>query len=142
MKKIPVGNGKFTLVDDEDYKELSKHKWHIDSAGYVSRMVKVIMHREVMKTPKGKETDHISCEKLDNRRSNLRICSRGQNNTNKISLNKFGKGVNQTPNGKFVSEIKYNGKRKYLGTFNTALEAAEAYRKFAKKVHGDFCRFN
>lgn len=97
-KSIPLTRGKIALFDDEDYEELSKYKWFITKV-YASRHSgnkTVYMHREIMKTPENMETDHINGDVLDNRRENLRICTRQENarNIRGISSNTSGyKGV-------------------------------------------------
>lgn len=89
--KIPLTQGKFAIVSDADYKRLSKYKWHAhrDKNGilfYAERYDKkrkphiVKMHREIMKPPKGLVVDHRNGDGLDNRRSNLRVCTTAENN--------------------------------------------------------------
>jgi hypothetical protein len=90
---IIVSNvGKKIVVDDEDLSHLSRFKWRHDSQGYVVRSRRVsetqirtknvYMHREIMGFPDGLEIDHINLDKLDNRKENLRICTRLQNARN------------------------------------------------------------
>ena len=95
MKEIPLSKGFVALVDDEDYEFLSQWKWHVNIRGtnkyaqsrkYIrgvgnDKMVK--MHRLVMKPKNGEDVDHINGNSLDNRKQNLRLCSRGQNVSNK-----------------------------------------------------------
>ena len=91
MKQISLSRGLFAVVDDADYEWLSRWKWSASTYGYAvraetisgrgkSRKRKIFwMHREIMQTPPGKDTDHINGNRLDNRRLNLQICSRSQN---------------------------------------------------------------
>lgn len=95
MKEIIIsgksGKGKFVLVDDQDYEYLNRWKWFLNNHGYVARNMYTTdhegrikhknerMHRIIMQTPVGMETDHINGNKIDNRRENLRICTRSQN---------------------------------------------------------------
>ena len=89
MKKIKLSKGKYALVDDKDYDQLSKVSWHFNdlyaTRGLVSdgKLKTIYLHRFIANTPKGMETDHINQNKLDNRRENLRICTSSQNRTNK-----------------------------------------------------------
>lgn len=62
MKKIRLGKKKHILVDDEDYKTLSKYKWNVDALGYVSRSIKnktTLIHRIILNAQKGQMIDHI-----------------------------------------------------------------------------------
>lgn len=62
MKKIPLTQGKFALVDDSDYEWLNQWKWHFHN-GYAvmsgprgtEKREHILMHREIMKTPNGKQ---------------------------------------------------------------------------------------
>lgn len=155
MKKIYltgiIGKGMFTLVDDEDYGWLSKHKWHLDR--YVIRSIYLNgkryhsrMHRVIINTPEGMHTDHINGDKLDNRRENLRVCTRSENmaNCGLKKSNKSGyKGVHWSKNNKnWRVQIRKDGKYVYQRYFHNILDAARAYNKVALKYHGEFARLN
>ena len=158
MKRIELrgkkGIGKFALIDDSDYEMLSKYKWYCDFVGYAptasSKKLKlqksIRMHRLIMGNPKNKDVDHINGDRLDNRKKNLRVCSSSQNmsNRNVQSNNKLGvKGVirNRTGN-KFIAQIGYRRKNKFIGVFKTIRSAALAYNRAAQKYHGEFARLN
>jgi len=158
MKKIELTQGKVALVDDEDFEMLSQYKWHYVKPGYAARSqycgggrsshkVKVTpMHREIMDSPDGKMIDHKNHDGLDNRKSNLRICTRTENRRNSVrhKNNKSGyKGVWQEGK-KFRSAIwiKDEKRNRNLGTFETAIQAAKAYNKHAKAVFGEFAFLN
>lgn len=86
MKQIFLTNGITTIVSGKDYPALSKHRWHLHSQGYASTNINgrlVLMHRLIMGTPRGMDTDHINGDKLDNRRTNLRVCTHAQNQLNR-----------------------------------------------------------
>lgn len=104
------------------------------------------MHRFIMDAPKGQQVDHINGNKLDNRKSNLRICSHSENlrNQRKPKDNKSGfKGVSWHKGAKrWCAEIRSNGKRHHLGYFDTAEDAAKAYDIAATLIHGDYARLN
>jgi hypothetical protein len=160
MKKIALTRGFESLVDDEDYDKLNKYKWYCNKRGYAvrsdysgSKTSNVKMHRFIMNTPFGMETDHINGDKLDNRRSNLRICTHSQNSKNrKINSNSSCglKGVTRyvakLPSGNlyksWVAAICLNGKRIYIGSFKTPELAHEAYVKKSLELHGEFSRIN
>jgi len=163
MKKIKLTQGKFALVDDEDFEQLSKLKWGFDNSnGYARRVIcgneKIYMHRMIMKTPKRLQTDHINHNKLDNRKINLRIVVQSQNNMNRKKVNnKYGyKGINFYNHRKYYTQttgrvthpktwranIKINKKRISLGFFFTKEEAAQAYNEAAQKYFGEYAYLN
>jgi len=88
--------------------------------------------------------DHINQIKADNSIGNLRLATQSQNNMNKKvqSNNKTGlKGVYlYKKNMKYTAAIKANGKRHYLGYFDTQEEAHQAYIKASGELHGQFAR--
>lgn len=158
MKKVFIGKSKYlrfdhALVDDEDYHYINQWRWHSDNKGYAVRRVNrngrkavVYMHREIMQTPEGKVTDHVNGNKIDNQKTNLRICSDGENKRNRGAsiANPTGlKGAYwQSQIGRWYSRIQLNRKSIYLGTFDTAELAAEAYDVAAEKYHGEYARLN
>ncbi len=82
---IPLTQGKFAIVDAEDYDWLIRYKWHAckcKNTYYASRVrggKTIKMHREIMRAPKGLVCDHINHNGLDNRKRNLRLCTNAQN---------------------------------------------------------------
>jgi len=101
MKKIKLTKKQVALVDDSDYEELNRFKWHARKTVktfYAERTFtigngkrkNVFMHRYIMQTPKGFDTDHIDGNGLNNQRSNLRVCTRSEN------LRNQGKKPNNT----------------------------------------------
>jgi AP2 domain-containing protein/HNH endonuclease len=150
MKKIPVGKKHFALVDDGDYARLSKWKWKLVN-GYAKRTDNrvdsggvICMHRVVNQTPEGKDTDHKNLNKLDNRKSNLRTCTRSQNFMNRKTWSKSGyKGVcYDSKKGKWRAEAGPAGTKRWLGYHETKEEAALAYNRAAGKLYGDFAKLN
>lgn len=104
-----------------------------------------IFHRVVMNAKKGEVVDHINGDTLDNRRSNLRVCSYSQNSKNqKISKrNKTGVvGVCMSKNGKYIAQIRSDGKDMYLGSFKTIEEAIKARKDAELKYFGKYRRYN
>lgn len=162
MKKIPITQGKFALVDDADYEWLnqwkwcvvfdSNKKWYAVRAEYVGPLGKktrktVRMHRLIMGEPKGLQVDHKDMEDtLNNQRSNLRVATKGQNmrNRGKQVNNKSGfKGVSWSKqNKKWYAWIGFNGKTLPIGHYDDIKEAAKAYNQKALELHGDFARLN
>lgn len=145
--KIPFKNFfAITVVDNENFKELSKHCWFLDKNGYAETTIKGVkkkMHKLIF--PNYKIIDHKNCIKLDNRKSNLRNCSSAQNSMNRPKqLNNTSgyKGVGwDKVNKKWTSKLTKNKKVYYLGSFSTKLEASKAYIKMAKKLHKQFARW-
>ena len=142
------------IVDDKDLELVNQYKWYLTNKGYVYTQPylgnykhgSLMMHRLINKTPDGMFTDHINHNKLDNRKSNLRICTNQQNsmnrNSHKNSSSKF-KGVSWHPRDKkWQVEIEIAGKRFYLGMYTNEIEAAKAYDKQATELHGEFARLN
>ena len=107
------------------------------------------IHRFIMNFPKGMDVDHINGDALDNRKENLRICTRSENCRNKKvrSDSKSGyKGVHQRPpNGRYqayIGDPTRKGRHMYLGHHDSAEEAARAYDKKAIELHGEFASLN
>lgn len=157
MKKISLSQGRFALIDAEDFEFLNQWEWCY-SRGYALRneyigMIdgkqkakRIPMHRLVNKTPDDLQTDHINGDKLDNRKCNLRSCTSSQNHMNKKSpknsTSKY-KGVHWYKKGKkWKSEIRINKKGQYLGYFKSEIEAAKAYNKAAIELFGEFAKLN
>lgn len=123
--KWPITGG-IVQIDEVDLYLIKAYKWHVSDRGYaVWRGVRggikktIRMHRIIAKTPKGMITDHINHDKLDNRRSNLRICTQSDNMRNKRDQ---GKGYwFQRQNLNWVVEV--NGIHR--GTFTTEKEAKD-----------------
>jgi hypothetical protein len=152
MKTISLTKGMLAIVDDDDYDKLSKFKWMASyypkrrkynacrSIGTKPHQQTVLMHRIIMNALKGSDVDHINGDTLDNRKSNLRICTRAQNmaNVKARSHNKLGvKGVYKS-NNRFRATIRVNHKRYHLGYFDSLSEASAAYNKAARENYGDF----
>lgn len=155
MKRIPLTQGKVALVDDKDFKELSRYKWCAAKTRYntfrVIRTEKgttktIYMHRQIMGFPKKMHVDHKNHNTLDNRRDNLRVCTNSQNHQNRLShknsISKY-KGVCWLKTQKkWVAGIELNGRKTHLGCFTDETEAAKAYDEAAKKLFGEFAHLN
>lgn len=91
--------------------------------------------------------DHINGVKDCNLIHNLRKASRNENSYNRGKQGKTNphKGVTYYPYGrvkpKWLAQIKADGKKIYLGYFNTPEEAHEAYKKAADIYHGEFANY-
>ena len=165
MKKIQLGGRKgsnirgYALVDDEDFEELNNVKWYAlwnphTKTFYAVRNIRVrngkrtmiSMHRIIMNTPKGMDTDHQDGDGLNNQRTNLRVCTNAQNNQNKSkysnNITGFKGVVLHKEAKKFQAQIFVNRKHINLGLFNSLKKAALAYNEAAKKYHGEFANLN
>jgi hypothetical protein len=152
MKQIPLTQGKFALVDDEDYEFLNKWKWCL-SHGYPSKAIKkedgrkscLLMHRLIMQAPDGVMVDHKNGCRFDNRKENLRLCSGTENQRNQRlrKTNSSGyKGVSfHKSTRKWMARIRVNKVQIYIGNFNSPEEAYLAYCEKAKELFGEFARF-
>lgn len=145
MKIIPLTQGKSTIIDD-DYGYLSKYKWHYRH-GYAMRREQgkfLYMHRIIINTPSNMFTDHINGNTLDNRKDNLRICTKSENNRNRGMgrNNKSGlKGVTwHKYDKKWQAQITIDNKNIYLGKFVDKFEAFEVYNNKAKELFGEYVR--
>jgi hypothetical protein len=93
------------------------------------------------------EVDHINCDTLDNRRSNLRATddtgnAMNQRKTRRRSRSRF-KGVGWFAKiSKWGAQITHNGSKRYLGVFVNEVDAARAYDAEARLHHGAFARLN
>jgi hypothetical protein len=153
MKSIKLTKGYETIVDDEDFEYLSQWKWFF-AHGYAVRTqniypdkaYQVRMHRIILGTPEGMDSDHINRNRLDNRRCNLRVATRSQNvaNTFVEKQNKSGfKGVSwKKSNNKWCVQIRVKNKVYHIGLFVDIKEAAKAYNEVAKREFGDFAALN
>lgn len=153
MKQIPLSNGKYALVDDEDYPALSQYKWYFHHEGYAvrsfrkgTRIKQISMHRFLTNPPKGRQVDHINGNRLDNRRTNLRICTskeNGRNRTKRLGSSSSYKGVYRHRRWDRWDVAVGSGKtRIWLGGFNNEHHAALVYDLWAVDLYGEFAKTN
>lgn len=146
MSQIPLTQGRFALVDDQDDLPLTFWNWRYSSNGYAVRTILVNgeyqyiwMHRAIMNAPPDKIVDHISGNRLDNRRQNLRLVTPNQNQWNRRK-NANGsspyKGVCWHPKGWLV-RIRFNGERIHLAYDPDAERAARLYDAAAYHFFGE-----
>jgi hypothetical protein len=145
MKRIPLTQGKFALVDDRDYWLVRQFKWCAQKAGrswYASAragMGHILLHRLLAGFPPF-HLDHRNGDGLDNRRRNLRPATPQENAMNKKipSHNTSGfRGVSwHKPSKKWIAHIMNT----HLGLFSSPILAHRAYVVAAKKHFGEFAR--
>lgn len=151
---IPLSKGLVSKVDPDDYLVLSRCNWCASDSGngihYAQRKDRkktVLMHRFIMGvTDPNIFVDHINGDTLDNRRSNLRLCSRSQNNRNKTahknSTSKYLGVCWDKARSKWKSTIYVGNKVRHLGRFKNEVDAAHAYDKAARSEFGEFANLN
>jgi len=155
-KLLHLTQDKVAIVDAEDFDRLNKYKWHVSKSSrtfYASRNKsrkicrrEIYMHRLIINVPPGMFVDHIDHNGLNNRRSNLRLCTAQQNAWNhrpQLRGKSKYKGVSWRKDGNvFRAQIWHNGKSVNLGRFKNEIDAAKAYDKAAKKFFGEFAYLN
>jgi len=142
MKVIELSNcNDVTIVDNDMFKKLNQFKWRKDAQGYACRKKNDYMHYHVIgHPPDGLQTDHISRNKLDNRRCNLRFVTTSQNQANKPKQknNTSGyKGV-RLHHKKYVAASRIGvsgGRKKHLGRFTSKIAAAIAYDNYVGSIY-------
>lgn len=171
MKTLTVtrkGKVHNVLLDDDDYEWAKEYYWQAvvnrrndELYIYRSRLMsdtkgssKIAMHREIMDraghfdlTEQHKQIDHLNLNTLDNRKSNLRVCNFSGNSTNRRKQNgnftSEYKGVCwYKTKGMYRSYIRCNGKRQYLGYYDSERYAALVYNVYALMYFGDYARLN
>jgi hypothetical protein len=157
MAIIPLTQGKFAIVDNDEFERLNKYKWYFDRGNYYAsrcfldgnQRYVCTMQRFILGLKKGdkRQVDHKNHDGLDNRKINLRICNKSQNQMNRKPLknnNTSGfKGVHLSQKGKkWEARIGLNYKKIHLGYFENKISAAKAYNNAAKKYFGKFAYLN
>lgn len=160
VETVCLSRGMEAKIDKADSDNIAAHKWSALKASgngarapkfYAARTVvidgkqkTILMHREVVGAGQGEVVDHIDGNTLNNRRSNLRRCTNRQNSLNSGAH----KRANRTSQFKGVCWDRGCGKwrvgfrGKYIGVFDSEIEAAKAYDRVAAAFDPDFARLN
>jgi hypothetical protein len=158
MKIITLRNSsQVAFVDDADFELVSMYLWDLYRKGYAycrfwdkntKNYKTVYMHRLIMNAPKSLQVDHRNrANKLDNRRQNLRLATRCQNQRN-LWNNKAGKsstfkGVSRfARDNRWQASIRVKGKSVHLELFDFEEDAAKAYNDAATEHFGEFALLN
>lgn len=144
-----TSSGERFYFDIADYAEVCQYCWHKQGNGYVHAKVsgkKVLLHRFLLNLQKGQQGDHIDGNRLNNRRSNLRVCTHAENMRNckgRQGVTSVYKGVSLDKKlNKWRADIRLNRKTIYIGVYADEVEAASAYNQAALRYHGAFARVN
>lgn len=137
------------LFDKRDQKKISRYNWSLHSKGYACTTINgksILMHRLILgiiDRPEV-ETDHRFHNRLDNRRSKIRVCSHSENRRNsrkvKEGSSKY-KGVYRDQN-KWHAQIMIDDQVTNLGRFRSPVTAAKIYDEAAKETFKDFAFLN
>lgn len=151
MKFIQLTQGKFAVIDDEDYEKVSQYQWRLLKTGKQMYAITntpdlkstIRMHRLIMGEPEGFKVDHRDGNGLNNSRSNLRKCTQQQNGQNRTSASSHN--VTKTlgvclyrRDMTYEANISVNRKKIFLGRFKDIEEAKEARRAAEIKYFGEF----
>ena len=134
MKEIvPTNSGSRIKVDDEDYPLLSRFSWYVSDNGYAMTQIWGTKHIRMHHLVWGPNTqprlviDHLNNDRLDNRKSNLRLCSQKDNSNNKKGVKGYSWDKDRN---KYI--VRY--KNKFYGRYVTKEEAEEAFKKACSGV--------
>lgn len=155
---IPLTKGQSALVDEADYPALMQiGNWCYSKSGYAVHyytdeygvnktlyMHRVLMAFALRNAPPGMQVDHINHNRIDNRRANLRLATRQQNQAHKgkrkDSDSPF-KGVTCNT-GRWEARIRFGNQRLNLGRFHQPEEAAWMYDAASRLLYGQFAGTN
>lgn len=161
---LQLGNGGHAIVDEEDFAWLSEFRWHGVRHGnctyaraiaypFGSRggQYSIFMHQLIMRV-KGSDIDHVNGDGLDNRKCNLRLCSKRQNQQNRKKVRGVSRFKGVCPHyyrykghclhRGWRATIKIDGRQVSLGVYPTEELAAQAYNEAAQKAFGEFASLN
>jgi len=136
----------YAMVDPADAAGLNQWRW-FKNAGYAARGVMVdgrlkliLMHREILGLPReydGRQGDHINRNRLDNRRSNLRIVTDAQNRQNKSpyrrATSRFRGVYWDKDKQRWRAQAIFQGRHYHLGYFQDEEETAKAASEWRTK---------
>ena len=148
MKEIKLTRGQYAMVDDKDFEWLNQWKWHATKTKYqfyarrtttlAGKHIAQSMHRLILDAKKGEEVDHMNRNSLDNRRENIKICTRSENNRNRqVFGGSKHRGVCWNKGSKkWASYLITEDEKFYLGLFKEEKDASDAFNKKYKEIHG------
>lgn len=159
MVPIAVVGGLVAFVDPEDVDLVTPYNWrprtihgvtyataYVPESWQERRQRETFMHRLIMNAERGQTVDHRNGNGMLNTKANLRLVTPVQHSYNRAA-HRSGtsqyKGVSwHTRRGKWVVQIRYDGKHHFIGYFDDEVEAALAYDEAAKRGQGEYARLN
>ena len=154
MRFIPLTQGKFAAVDDADFDNVQRFKWHarkVRGVFYAGRTVSTpkgprVLALHVFLMPNAERIDHKDGDGLNNTRGNLRTATHQQNcqarRRKKLGTSQYRGVYFYSSTGKWKAQITAKGKRQSLGYFENERDAARAYDVAAQKFFGSFAQVN
>lgn len=157
MSLIALTQGQVSLVDTEDYVLLSQWNWYAKwnnstktfyayrSKSEGGKSIVVGIHKQVLGIENNEVmVDHRDRNTLDNRKHNLRVCTREQNMANRSIFESNSSGYRGVCRygEKWQAYLNVDGARRHIGTFESKEEAASAYDNHALVFHGEFANLN
>lgn len=155
---LRLPSGHTALIDAADLPYVSQFKWHVLKAPHTvyvqthgspaNGRSRTYLHRLLLAAEPGQQVDHRNRNGLDNRRCNLRLCTRSQNLANQqpqINNSSGYRGVSLHDNNgtnPWRARLCVEGKAYHLGYFADAWEAAQAYNAAARDIWGEFALLN
>lgn len=149
--EIELTRGFKAVIDDDDFELIRGFKWrahssrtYIYAAGRAPGIACMLMHRLITGAENGMYVDHIDHDTLNNRRSNLRVCSASENGCNRKV---FAHSRSQIRNVwqekdsrgylRWRADVRFSGKR-VRRWFNSSEEAKKWADSVRFNLHGEF----
>lgn len=146
LLKIETHKGEVIYADAEDYEILKDHSWCVSKTGYAVARINhktVKMHRYILEqTVPDKVIDHKNHNKLDNRKSYLRVCTIEENNKNHpgVKDRSLPVGISITKYGRYRARISVNRNEIRLGNYTNLEDAIAARREGEIRYCGEFAQ--
>ncbi len=149
--QVYLKDGRFFIVDPSDYEKISHMTWGVTTGrgrrnnqyicSHTWGQKRVLLHRLLMNTPEGLFVDHINGDEFNNRRTNLRVVTRGENVKNQTKKN----GKASIPcvtycktRKRFRVRLRIDGKNKHMGYRNSQAEAEALAIELKNKYYGEY----
>jgi hypothetical protein len=135
---IIISKGVEIIIDDNIKNVVDIKKIKYDNSNGYARIGSKYLHRILINAKEGEVVDHINGNRVDNRLENLRIVTKSLNNYNRVTSNKYGRGIYFDKYGnRFRAVISHNNKTEKLGSFKTLQDAQKKYNERAFEIYGN-----